>query len=174
MDQPAAEGAQGKIGFVLYAQDIKGLGPRTRARHALRNPAAPASTKRGELVPPMAFIPAAERYNLMPAIDRWVIRSAFATISREQAEGGVVSSRYAPSISPAARSATRASSIYVREQFGHFPAVRPPVHLLRDYRDRPPIARLDKATHFIDAMKIAGLPLLSGRLWGPVCPRLPI
>lgn len=32
----------------------------------------------GELVPPMAFIPAAERYGLMPAIDRWVIRTFFA------------------------------------------------------------------------------------------------
>lgn len=29
-----------------------------------------------ELVPPMAFIPAAERYNLMPKIDRWVIQRA--------------------------------------------------------------------------------------------------
>ena len=28
----------------------------------------------GRLVPPQAFIPAAERYNLMPAIDRWVVR----------------------------------------------------------------------------------------------------
>ncbi len=28
----------------------------------------------GRTVPPMAFIPAAERYNLMPNIDRWVIR----------------------------------------------------------------------------------------------------
>jgi diguanylate cyclase (GGDEF)-like protein len=29
----------------------------------------------GKVVPPMAFIPAAERYNMMPAIDRWVIRT---------------------------------------------------------------------------------------------------
>src|SRR5574340_271197 len=28
----------------------------------------------GQLVEPMAFMPAAERYNLMPAIDRWVLR----------------------------------------------------------------------------------------------------
>jgi EAL domain-containing protein (putative c-di-GMP-specific phosphodiesterase class I) len=36
---------------------------------------------RGEndlLIPPMAFIPAAERYGLMPQLDRWVITSAFA------------------------------------------------------------------------------------------------
>ncbi|WON75131.1 EAL domain-containing protein [Nitrosospira sp. Is2] len=31
----------------------------------------------GNLVPPMAFIPAAERYGLMPRLDRWVITTAF-------------------------------------------------------------------------------------------------
>ncbi|MCU0527818.1 MAG: EAL domain-containing protein [Elainella sp. Prado103] len=36
----------------------------------------------GELVPPMAFIPAAERYGLMPALDRWVIRTFFANHQR--------------------------------------------------------------------------------------------
>ena len=30
----------------------------------------------------MAFIPAAERYGLMPEIDRWVIRHAFAHIAQ--------------------------------------------------------------------------------------------
>ncbi|MBC7784973.1 MAG: EAL domain-containing protein, partial [Burkholderiales bacterium] len=34
--------------------------------------------EQGEIIPPMAFIPAAERYNLMPAVDRWVIKTAFA------------------------------------------------------------------------------------------------
>ncbi len=37
----------------------------------------------GTLVPPGAFIPAAERYNLMPAIDRWVIRTLFASHGEE-------------------------------------------------------------------------------------------
>ena len=32
----------------------------------------------GKLVLPGSFIPAAERYNVMPAIDRWVIRSTFS------------------------------------------------------------------------------------------------
>lgn len=32
----------------------------------------------GKLVPPGAFMPAAERFGLMPAIDRWVISTAFA------------------------------------------------------------------------------------------------
>jgi len=36
----------------------------------------------GQLVSPMAFIPAAERYNLMHAIDRWVIRTLFSNLSK--------------------------------------------------------------------------------------------
>lgn len=35
----------------------------------------------GKLIPPMAFIPAAERYDLMSAIDRWVVQAAFSNIS---------------------------------------------------------------------------------------------
>ena len=35
----------------------------------------------GQLVPPGAFLPAAERYGLMPAIDRWVIRHALGFIA---------------------------------------------------------------------------------------------
>ncbi|PSB40469.1 diguanylate kinase, partial [filamentous cyanobacterium Phorm 6] len=36
----------------------------------------------GQLVSPMAFIPAAERYNLMHTIDRWVIRTLFSNLSK--------------------------------------------------------------------------------------------
>jgi EAL domain-containing protein (putative c-di-GMP-specific phosphodiesterase class I) len=32
----------------------------------------------GKIVPPMAFLPAAQRYDLMPMIDRWVIKEALA------------------------------------------------------------------------------------------------
>ncbi|MDH4274338.1 MAG: EAL domain-containing protein [Gammaproteobacteria bacterium] len=35
----------------------------------------------GHLVYPMAFLPAAERYEMMPAIDRWVVEYAFAKLS---------------------------------------------------------------------------------------------
>lgn len=37
----------------------------------------------GQLVPPMAFIPAAERYSLMPSIDRWVVRTLFAWLQAQ-------------------------------------------------------------------------------------------
>jgi diguanylate cyclase (GGDEF)-like protein/PAS domain S-box-containing protein len=33
----------------------------------------------GNMVPPMAFLPAAERYNLMPTLDRWVVSTMLKT-----------------------------------------------------------------------------------------------
>ncbi|WP_425318116.1 EAL domain-containing protein [Pseudomonas nitroreducens] len=42
----------------------------------------------GRLVAPINFIPAAERYGLMPDIDRWVVENAFKILAERIAEGG--------------------------------------------------------------------------------------
>lgn len=45
----------------------------------------------GKLVQPSVFLPAADRYNLMPTIDRWVVRTVFAAFSKigeEKLRGG--------------------------------------------------------------------------------------
>lgn len=66
--------------FCLCAQSIAPLGPhRDDGLHIelllrLRN-------EDGELISPACFIPAAERYGLMPLLDRWVVQSAFATLA---------------------------------------------------------------------------------------------
>ena len=39
----------------------------------------------GTAIPPGAFLPAAERYNLMPAIDRWVVGKAFEWLADNRA-----------------------------------------------------------------------------------------
>jgi len=58
--------------FVLYLQPIAPLGEEDSHEHhyevLLR-----IRDEEGEEIAPMAFIPAAERYNLMPTIDRWVV-----------------------------------------------------------------------------------------------------
>jgi diguanylate cyclase (GGDEF)-like protein/PAS domain S-box-containing protein len=41
----------------------------------------------GELVAPTAFIPAAERYNVMSVIDRWVVTQAVALLKERRARG---------------------------------------------------------------------------------------
>jgi len=59
----------------LYRQNIVSLESGDTAEHAeilLRM----ESEEDGSIIIPMAFIPAAERYNLMPLLDRWVISKA--------------------------------------------------------------------------------------------------
>lgn len=46
----------------------------------------------GELVLPGAFMPAAERYNLMPMIDRWVVETALAHFDALHPAGGALGS----------------------------------------------------------------------------------
>jgi diguanylate cyclase (GGDEF)-like protein/PAS domain S-box-containing protein len=64
--------------FCLYYQPIVSIAhPKQQGEHyevLLR-----LRSQYGELIPPGAFVPIAERYNLMHLIDRWVIRTLFAT-----------------------------------------------------------------------------------------------
>ena len=41
----------------------------------------------GDLILPAQFIPAAERYNVMPMIDRWVVNKALGTLAHYRADG---------------------------------------------------------------------------------------
>jgi len=61
--------------FVLYVQPIVPALDTLQRRHyevlvRLRG-------ENGEIIPPMAFIPAAERYGFMPKLDHWVIENTF-------------------------------------------------------------------------------------------------
>jgi len=72
--------------FVLYRQSIapiRGGSPHQEILVRMLDP-------HGELVPPGEFIPSAERYNLMPAIDRWVISSLLQKLATEPPVQGMV------------------------------------------------------------------------------------
>lgn len=45
-------------------------------------------SENGALILPAEFIPAAERYNIMPTIDRWVVRQALGTLAHYREDGG--------------------------------------------------------------------------------------
>jgi diguanylate cyclase (GGDEF)-like protein len=138
--------------FVLYAQDIAGLDPARNAQEHCEI-LIRMLDERGELVAPMVFIPAAERYNLMPSIDRWVIRNAFAIIARQQAEKQGAPGIFAINLSGASIGDERFLD-YVREQFGHFAV--PPQSICFEITETAAIARLDKATDFINQLKSLG------------------
>ena len=72
--------------FVLYQQGIFPVQPEGSApkqcEFLIR-----LDDGNNELVLPGAFLPAAERYNLMPALDRWVIKTAFTYIASKHGAG---------------------------------------------------------------------------------------
>ena len=138
--------------FVLYSQDIAVLDPARKIEDHCEILIRMLDEK-GELVPPMAFIPAAERYNLMPSIDRWVIRNAFAIIARQRAEKEGAPGIFAINLSGASIGDERFLD-YVREQFTHFAV--PPQSICFEITETAAIARLDKATDFINQLKSLG------------------
>lgn len=67
--------------FVLYSQTALPLteqGGHTRYREMLLR----MLDQDGQIVPAATFVPIAERYHLMPALDRWVLRAALAEMQR--------------------------------------------------------------------------------------------
>jgi diguanylate cyclase (GGDEF)-like protein/PAS domain S-box-containing protein len=67
--------------FCLYQQQIRALAGRPGAP-PLAEIFIRMRAEDGSLTTPDAFIPAAERYHLIPSIDRWVVRSALAALRR--------------------------------------------------------------------------------------------
>ncbi|PID42364.1 MAG: GGDEF domain-containing protein [Gammaproteobacteria bacterium] len=78
--------------FLLYHQTYKALssqtGPQQHMEILLR-----MVSREGEIILPGRFLPAAERYNLMPQIDRWVINKVFSefhTIQNSHPDSGLM------------------------------------------------------------------------------------
>ncbi len=139
--------------FALYAQDIVRVNPPehggTHCELLVR-----MLDESGNTVPPMAFIPAAERYNLMPAIDRWVVRTALATLSRLRADPAEEQiDLCAINLSGASIGDERFLD-FVREQLALFAV--PPQCICFEITETAAIAKLDRAAHFINEMRALG------------------
>lgn len=69
--------------FKLYYQPIVPLNPSNR--HSKIEILLRMTGPSGGVIPPGEFIPIAERYNIMPAVDRWVVRKSVETLARLRA-----------------------------------------------------------------------------------------
>jgi EAL domain-containing protein (putative c-di-GMP-specific phosphodiesterase class I) len=109
----------------------------------------------GLLVPPMAFIPAAERYGLMPELDRWVIATAFAQYAERRARCS------APGMCSINLSGTSIcdESLYkfVVDQFDMH--MVPPAAICFEITETSAIANLIQAKMLIDKLKDLGCRL---------------
>jgi diguanylate cyclase (GGDEF)-like protein/PAS domain S-box-containing protein len=111
--------------------------------------------ERNELIPPIAFIPAAERYHLMPSIDRWVIRTAFRTLAERRATGdaAAMSGTYAINVSGASIGDDQFLD-YVRESFARFHI--PHASICFEITETTAVTSLSKAADFIGALREPG------------------
>jgi diguanylate cyclase (GGDEF)-like protein/PAS domain S-box-containing protein len=139
--------------FRLYAQQILGLSddaePGLHVEMLLR-----LEDEEGRIVTPDKFIPPAERYGLMPLIDRWVIRSTFEAIKQRMA---------IPETEPLAICSINLSGAsfgdedfvdYVRDQFRIHEI--PPTRICFEITETSAIANLASARKFIDMLQQMG------------------
>jgi EAL domain-containing protein (putative c-di-GMP-specific phosphodiesterase class I) len=76
---------------MLYAQPIVPLQAETEPAHAFAEVLLRMRDPEGQLVTPDKFLPAAERYGLMPTIDRWVVRNTLNWLLEHPAWNGMLS-----------------------------------------------------------------------------------
>jgi len=139
--------------FCLYAQDMISVGAaRQSERHQellLR-----MIDEDQQIVEPMAFIPVAERYNLMPAVDRLVIATAFTQCARiVEQEGRVDLHRWAINLSGHTLSEDDFLE-FVRNQFKLTGLPHPAICF--EITETAAIANFDKATYLIHELKKLG------------------
>jgi EAL domain-containing protein (putative c-di-GMP-specific phosphodiesterase class I) len=108
--------------------------------------------ERGEIVAPSAFIPAAERYNLMPMLDRWVISRTLGTLAYR---GDPDSDPYMLSINLSGTTLNDAR--FLDFLLGELTAAAiPPAALCFEITETAAIANLDKVVAFMRALKARG------------------
>ncbi len=139
--------------FCLFAQEIRSLNKaepdRSHVELLLR-----LRDEDGKLVQPGSFMPAAERYGLMPLIDRWVIRNAFALLAER------LSCSEPAQLSSCAINLSGATFgdddfvEYVRRQFDIYRV--PPGMICFEITETSAIADMPSAKRFIEALKKLG------------------
>jgi diguanylate cyclase (GGDEF)-like protein/PAS domain S-box-containing protein len=71
-------------GFLLYEQPILSLHSDTIERTEIL---VRMSDENGDILPPAAFLPIADRFDLLPALDQWVVTHSIDLLERRQAAG---------------------------------------------------------------------------------------
>ena len=108
----------------------------------------------GKLVQPGSFMAAAERYGLMPLIDRWVVRNAFALLAERLTSSAPFQLSSCAINLSGATFADDDFVEYVRRQFDIYRV--PPAMICFEITETSAIADLPSARRFIQALKKLG------------------
>jgi diguanylate cyclase (GGDEF)-like protein/PAS domain S-box-containing protein len=143
--------------FRLYCQPIQPLG--------LVDPGAPPATslceifirmvdEEGRIATPSAFIQAAERYHLIPSIDRWVVHAAFSVLTRSTLATAAPGTCYAINLS----GQSIGEGDFLDYVLGEMEASgMPPARLCFEITETAAVANLTRARRFIATLKARGV-----------------
>lgn len=105
----------------------------------------------GDIIPPMAFIPAAERYGLMSKLDRWVIETFFSNYFRLVAANS--QSLYSINLSGVSINDDNLLP-FIKKCFQRYQV--PPTAICFEITETATIANLSRAIQFIQELKAIG------------------
>jgi diguanylate cyclase (GGDEF)-like protein len=139
--------------FVLFGQRIKPVSPGRGDSYRQYEVLLRMRGDEGEAILPMAFIPAAERFNQMQAVDRWVIRQSLHLLKQVTAtrEGAKVS--FSVNLSGASLCDERFAQ-FLQEQFAYFAV--PSQHVCFEITETAAITNLTQAINLIREFKKLG------------------
>ena len=138
--------------FLLYYQKIVTVNANTERGNAQYEVLLRMLDEQGNLVPPQAFIPAAERYNLMPQVDRWVIRNSLTWIAAHAPSLQGISTVY---INLSGQSLNDETFLFfVEEQIKQVGTLS--VRIGFEITETAAVANLSRAMHFINKLKTLG------------------
>ena len=137
----------------LYFQPIVGIGkhvPGARGHYELL---LRMRDENGELVQPDQFIPAAERYNMMSTLDRWVVHEALTRLADRETKTGPARYTLAINLSGTSLSEDRFLEYVIAELKKHRLAEGA---VCFEITETAAISNLSRVIHFMQALKKLG------------------
>ncbi len=137
--------------LMLYLQPAMTLGARSNALPRYQELLVRIGDAQGDVILPAEFVPIAERYNLMPAVDRWVVREALHLLGgQEEAQSPLIT---AINLSGASWRDERFMD-FLREQFAQSGVA--PNAVCFELNEIETVESVERAIHFMRAVKELG------------------
>ncbi|WP_081686866.1 EAL domain-containing protein [Chitinilyticum litopenaei] len=136
--------------FRLYAQKIEPLRPSSSGLAHLEI-LLRMSDDTGRIIPPGAFIPAAERYDMMAQVDSWVVEHSIAYLAQRQQDGLTLPHL---SINLSGKSLNRQTLSFILQQLDKTRV--PPALVCFEITETSAISNMKESTLFIETLRARG------------------